>query len=402
MKINKRNFFTSFLFILFFILYYFVLSNYKMGTKETEIRYYALLFICIISLIILFFRKNLSKCYSKNFFLMLPFGFFLLIISILKAKQAGMNFSFRTVVQIFLTIVPAIYAFAIINLYNIKDTIKMMKILLFITIITYFSIENHTLFDFFLAENWKNFNLLSSNNNFIESALCSEVFLQLFFFFLYFKNITLEEKEKKSISICCIISCIFTLLSFKRLAIFTCAFFVLFNRIIDYKIKKDQENKKNLLFNPIIISIFFCLLTIIYTKFMSKEILTNIDVYKFTNGRDYILELWKNKNFFSFGYGTSMLIIGRYLEMDLVQIYLELGVVSLFIFTYVFFYCTNKNKYSYLIMIYAFINMLTASSLPYLAGWIITFITIGNISSNKLVDEGYKMNDNKLQTYLQL
>ena len=69
---------------------------------------------------------------------------------------------------------------------------------------------------------------------------------------------------------------------------------------------------------------------------MEGSLFTNIDVYNLTTGRNYILSLWQKTGYFSYGYGTSMLVINRYLEMDLIEIFLELDVFCLLVFCFVF------------------------------------------------------------------
>ena len=77
------------------------------------------------------------------------------------------------------------------------------------------------------------------------------------------------------------------------------------------------------------------------------------------------------------------MLIGRYLEMDLVQIYMELNIIAVFAFSYVYFKIAGENVYSILVMTYAFFNMLTASSLPGSLSWIVAFLTIASVSSDK-------------------
>ena len=127
---------------------------------------------------------------------------------------------------------------------------------------------------------------------------------------------------------------------------------------------------------------------------MMGQMFNNIDLFSLTTGRNYILSLWEAKNYFSYGYGTSLLVINRYLEMDLLQVLLELNIISVFIFCFCYFRVAKKSLYSFLIMFYAFSNMLTASSLPYSLGWILLFITVFCISSDKCEDEGIKININ--------
>ena len=100
------------------------------------------------------------------------------------------------------------------------------------------------------------------------------------------------------------------------------------------------------------------------------------------------------KGYLSYGYGTSMLVIGRYLEMDLVEIYMELNIFCLIIFIYSYFNICKKNIYANIIMIYVLANMLTASSLPWQISWVIMMINISFIVnfdsiSNNSIKKGY-------------
>lgn len=100
-------------------------------------------------------------------------------------------------------------------------------------------------------------------------------------------------------------------------------------------------------------------------------------------------------NYMSYGYGSSMVLIGRYLEMDLVQIYMELNIIAVFAFSYVYFKIAGENVYSILVMTYAFFNMLTASSLPGSLSWIVAFLTIASVSSDKCRQENITINEEK-------
>ena len=48
-------------------------------------------------------------------------------------------------------------------------------------------------------------------------------------------------------------------------------------------------------------------------------------------------------------------------------------------------------------MIYTFVNLLTASSLPWSLGWIILLLTVLLISSEKANQEGYKFESKKMK-----
>lgn len=326
-------------------------------------------------------RKNGEKIklYGKSLFYILGVSIIFLIISIIKAASVKYPLDFRTFVQIALILMPAMYVFCLVNIFSVKEIIRLMEFTLTALILIYFCEPTHHILDFFNISNWMDISVLNSNS-FTESSLCAEPFLQLFLFFYYFSNIKNIEFNSKRLKICKWISFVFTILAFKRLGIAFAIGIIILEKIVDVRGKISPKFTWGF-------AILFTIGTIIYTKFMQGQIFTNIDVYKFTTGRDYILSLWEKKEYLSYGYGTSMLVIGRYLEMDLIQIYLELGIFALFIFSLAFFKIANKSIYSILIMIYAFANMLTASSLPWSLGWIILLITVLIISSGKCEEE---------------
>lgn len=321
--------------------------------------------------------------YGRKLLYILGVSFIFLILSIIKAIESKHSMDFRTVVQIGLMLMPAMYAFCFINIFSIKEIINLMKLTLIAVIVIYFCEPNHNLMEFFNISKWMDIKIFSSSS-FTESSLCAEPFLQLFLFFYYFSNIKNKDIDNKELKAYKLIAFIFTILAFKRLGMVFAIAIIILEKIVDYR----GEISAKFVWG---FAIFFTISTIIYTKFMQGYIFTNIDVYKLTTGRDYILSLWEHKGYLTYGYGTSMLVIGRYLEMDLVQIYLELNILALFVFTLSFYKIADKKIYSILIMTYAFANMLTASSLPWSLGWIISLITISVISSSKCNDENIEI-----------
>ena len=107
------------------------------------------------------------------------------------------------------------------------------------------------------------------------------------------------------------------------------------------------------------------------------------------------MSLWAKKDFFSYGYGTSMLVIGRYLEMDLVQIYLELNMFCVFLYSYVLLKISNRKWYSFVMMGYVILKLWTSVYLPMSFPWIILFSTIIICSDKKLQDENIEIESSK-------
>ena len=339
--------------------------------------------LCGFITLIVRFRGKLKEknIYGKNLLLVILVGILFLIFSLYKAWEVGYSFNFRTIVQIGLVVMPAMYVLCFVNIFSTKSIINLMKATTIILVIIYFCEPNHNILSFFNIENWAKINL-SKSNSFTESSMCAEAFLQLFLFFYYFSK-KKNMKSDKTFKIYVWINFVFTILSFKRLGMLFAISIIVLEKIVDFKGKISPKFAW-------LFTILFTVGTILYTKFMQGEIFINIDVYKFSTGRDYILSLWEKKDYLSYGYGTSMLVIDRYLEMDLIQIYMELNIIALFVFCFAFFKIAGSKIYSILIMLYTFVNLLTASSLPWSLGWIILLLTVVLISSGKAEKEGYE------------
>ena len=370
-SIEKMSSFIELIYVLFVSSYFIVLSISGMGGTYSKLRYFILTIAIVISGICLFLKKSSIK--YKNMLLVIPLGIIFYLISLFRAGEAHHALVFRTYVQISLIVLPALYAMLLLNLLNLKQITTILEFTLCFAILAYFFESGHQIKDFLILENWKTISFLHSNS-FTESNLCSEIFLNLFLFFNFYKNNNFSGSNPKYLKLCYYLSFIFTILSFKRLAVI----FAILIMIISYFINLNCSIPKKY---SCLFSIAFTLLTILYTEFMKGNLFSWIDVYTFTSGRDYILSLWKQLDYLSFGYGSSMVLIGRYLEMDLVQIYLELNLFAVFLFSWVYFRIAGNNLYSLIIMVYCFFNMLTASSLPGSLSWIIVFLTVKSISS---------------------
>ena len=363
-----------FLYIIYLLIYVVTVSLYVFGNSISNFRYYFLFLLCIIGFFVIILAKRKSyKLINKSFLVSIIVAFFFLLFSYTSSLSVGIAVPFRTYVQISLFLFPTLYAFYISNFLSLDNIIKMMKITTIFLIVAYFfdkTEPNHHILNFFNIKNWLSIDYLKSNS-FTESHNWSESFLQLFIFFYYFYKKISDNNLKKKLKPYMIITMIFTLLCFKRLSILIVLFFLFFGNKI---MKKDSKKAYY-----IILTFFFVVSTIIYTKFMKNEIFDYNTVFRLTTGRNWILKMWEYRNYISFGYGSSMLVIGRYLEMDLVQIYLELNLFCLFLFIYCYFNISKNNLYCLFITFFAFINMLTASSLPWQISWVVMMLNIAAI-----------------------
>lgn len=373
-KIKKDEFPNIVFYLLYVLFYFFTLVKFGMGNSISNLRYYFLAFFCLFSIIALLFKFRqgyINKVNYKRLLLVIPLGVILLACSFYRASVVGQYISMRTFVQTSLVVLPAIYAFCLLNNCEKKTIIFLMKCTLIVTIIAYFLESNHSFIEFFKISNWSG---MTFEDNFLESSVCSGTFVQLYLFFKYY--CMKDNKDKYNLKIWKNVSFIFSLICFKRLGMFFVVFIAITSNFINYNKKINSK----IFF---ILSIVITILTYYYCQFVKGNLdLFGINVYEFTTGRNYIMKLWEKSNYFSYGYGTSMLVIGRYLEMDLIQIYMELGLAITFIFIWVYINISEKKMYSLAIILFGLAGMLFASSLPSIFTWILMFINISFLQND--------------------
>jgi len=374
-EIKKKNVFSIAFSYMYIIIYLVSMLIWGMGNTKANIRYYMLAFLVIFTFIPVGFKYvRKEKIYGKSLLYLIPLSIIIVLASFFKAKSVGFSLNIRTFVQTSFILLPGIYAFCFINIFDTKDIIKFMKIVLIATLFTYYFEGNHTIFDFFKVSNWK-FN--ENNNFFLESNLCAGIFVQLYLFFNYMENKEIKDYNTKKLKIYKYIALIFSLISFKRLGMVFVVFIEIINRFVNW----DKKIPKILY---IIIPIAFTIATVFYTQIVQGTIFQNINIYKFTTGRSYTMSLWAANNYFSYGYGSCMLIINRYLEMDLVEMYIEMGWFITFLFCYIYINVAKNKLYPTIIMIFGLLGLLFSSSLPSILTWILLFINVSLVNSEKI------------------
>lgn len=386
-SIRKDEILDILFYIIYVVFYFFTLIKYGMGSTISNIRYYSLFVFCVLamlSLILKYRNSIMDKLKYKRLLLVIPLGILLIISSYHRAKLVGFSISMRSFVQTSLTVLPAIYSFYLLNNCNKKTFFFLMKFTTIVAIISYFCESSHSISNFFIISNWTN---MTFKNSFLESSICSGTFVQLYLFFKYYYSIEKDTERNKDFRLWKNLTFIFSLICFKRISML----FVIFVCICSKFINLNKSVNKKLF---VIIPIFFTILTLLYCQLIKGDLnLLNINVYNFSTGRNYIMKLWSYKNYFSYGYGTSLLVIGRYLEMDLVQVYMEMGLIITFIFIYIYTNMSAKRLYPFLIIIYALFGMLFASNLPSILTWILMFININLLQSEECINNTKKNNE---------
>lgn len=306
------------------------------------------------------------------------------VISLIKIYQTK-NFTSKSFEEIMQIAIPFIYTFFIINFMNVKDISKFMKIALIIYIIAYvFSIGISR----FTISNFLSISFAESYSPF-ESAPFAEVASALSTYFIYYR-----KKHPVSATI----SFLFCFLVFKRILLLQAVILLIVS----------VTNKSNMKINNGILNlskIIFIILPIsLYYLLKQENVLLFEKIFRshpgdFTMGRVY--RLWfKLNDFKSYGFGSTTDTLGYNLELDLIKIYIELGIIALIIFVCFYFDLCRGNLYSYIIVGAIFINLLFASCLTSTVGWIFRMVCIASIFYKRIDKINCLESKNKRKLYL--
>ena len=325
---------------------------------------YVVLLIAIIFCFLQLKYHNDKYIYKSEFLKGIIAVVTLLLISLFCMLFSG-NFFLITLEEIFKLVLPIVYAFLILNTFSLKDIYISMCFILFFSIIGYvleIGINNFTI------DNFLSIDFMSSYSPFESNASCGTA-IAMCTFFMYFK----KNKILKYLSL------IFAIFTFKRLSVI----FALILCFIPYLVNIDYEVKKN---SKTLVKILFIIGTFAYMLFLSPSSaplvynIFGIDQYQLTMGRSLLLDNLSSGNFISSGLGSSTLFLGRSLEMDLIKIFFETGIIGLIAFVWCYWDCSGNKLYTNIYMLFQFINLLTSHSLTSAFSWTLVFLIIGSIS----------------------
>lgn len=331
---------------------------------------YATLFLgisfCLLQIFLkkkIFLKNNMSLEFSKElkniFFVVTVFLFLSLCTSLFHGR-----FTTNTIEELIKIIIPAIYAFCVLNTFNFKDIYNCMVVVLFVSLWGYILEVG---LETFTGDNIRSIKYSDSFSPF-ESHYFAGTSIALCAFFMYYR----KNKIYSALSL------IFALLTFKRVSVLFALIFFLLPLFFDVNkfINKRWIN---------IIRVFFVCATIVYFFLLSPHFsdvfvsLFNSDVNDFTKGRSNYIEKIINGGFTSYGFGSSTEFIGKSIEMDLIKIYIELSIIGLIVFVFNFWNIAGNKLYTNIFMFYNFVNLLTSHSLRNVFSWILSYIIIGCI-----------------------
>lgn len=312
---------------------------------------------------------SLDRRSVKKFIFVRELKAILLVAVVFSAFSLGrsaitLSFSTDSAVGIMYIVLAIIYAFCILNTLHFDDIYSCMKIILISGIIGYvceIGLDNFNINNILKSSIQDSYSPFESNyTSSLSIIMCS--------FFAYYR------KDKKWL----ILSVAFALFTFKRSYMLFAVIFLVLPIIFN-------PNKKINKFVFYLTTIIFVLATFgIIWIYMPNNEVTFIKYFgitpsRFSSGRSDLLRSLLSNGYLSTGYESSTAFLGRGLEMELVKIYLELGIIPLIVFVYNYFNISRGNWFCFLMMFQNMINFLTSHSLSSAFNWGLRFIITGCI-----------------------
>lgn len=372
--------------LILFSLYVTLLGNalvYLNISIPTAITYLFMLLPIIVGMSVALYIRIIRKDNLRfEYTFELKIGIFLflsfLIISFMKIQQTG-AFTWGTLGESIRILVPFIYTFIIINFLSNDDIQSFMRIstlvaaMCFLATIDYSNINISNILSISFANSYSPF------ENF-EVALLSEA---LAIYFLY---------NNKNNKFWCGLSVLLVFLTFKRILIISV---IVLSVCVILKKKNQKVNNIVLILSSIfwIAAVKFYMYMLLPENYFSDMDKFHIDIVNFSMSRVYRVWYLIQNGYQSFGLnstaqtlsnafrmGITGNTLGVTLEMNLIAILMELGIVAIIIFILSYYAITKKNLYSYLVISMTFLQLLMADGLTRYLEFSIILTTIGLIS----------------------
>lgn len=382
-KLNILKFFNYIFFVSTFMLLSYTDAMYVSrgikGGVVVNLKYITLFLGLLVCMIQRMLESKSGKCNNKcryyykefkNIFIVIYLMIFIsLIYSLFSSNIPNVMFE-----EFFKLLLPIVYAYYVLNTLEFEKIYSAMVLILFLSIGGYILEIG---IDTFTISNLRQISYANSYSPF-ESHYSAGISIVMCAFFMYYRNNWLYS----------ILSFLFVLLTFKRLALIFAILLLILPKLIN--LNKIVSRKWSTLIKVIII-----ISTVIYYNLLSPrlgdvfQVIFKDNAELVTMGRSIYINKIINGGFISSGFGSTFMFIGKSIEMDLIKILLELSIIGLILFVWYFWDITRNHLYCIIYMSFVFINLLTSHSLTNVFSWILTYIIMGCISYKKEKIEVY-------------
>lgn len=313
------------------------------------------------------YRKN-----NLKYLIGLRTGIFLfisfIVISIIRSQQSGTlpNLFWGEAIRL---MIPFIYTFLFLNFLSVHDIELFMKFGLIIALVAFFLSTN---FSAITLNNILSISFLNSYSPF-ENSEVSFLSFALATFFIYYKN---------KFPICTILAMLLVVLTFKR--VYFLGILLLFIASMNFfkriKIKRWVLYISSITWILLVKFYMFLLNPINYNLGLEKF---HFDVVNFSMNRAFRVWYLIQHNYLSGGLTSTTKFLqnnlffnGTTLELDLIKILMEIGIVGVIIFIICYYRIVGRSLYAYLLISIMLLQFLMASGVNGYLEMSIVLITV--------------------------
>lgn len=264
------------------------------------------------------------------------------------------HFSTGVFVELFKFAMPIILAYAVLNALSPRALYRCMVAVLLVSILGYLLTLSHE--GVGISEIMKS--SFEDSESASESSTFSGIFLVLTFYFAFFRH------QKAWL----VLSALFCILTFKRLAIIA----VLFALVVSFLAPKLMHVKVPhgaivaLKVSTIVAAAIWTWMLLPEQRHLFMRVFNDTPSH-FSMGRSDVLGYLLNSGFESYGYGSAnevaKAVFSAPFEMDLTKIAFELTPVVMVLFVWLFWDVAGDSLWGVVIIGYFMINMITSDSL---------------------------------------
>lgn len=257
---------------------------------------------------------------------------------------------------------PMLFAYVVLNTIPFEALHKCMKVVLVSSFIGY--IIQLLLRGVTWADIWAS--SFDNSTSVLESNDFSALAIMLCFYFCYYR---------KDMS-CTILSVVFAVATFKRLAIIFAIVILVLPKIVDPN--RHLPKRSGLFFKILFFALAMGYMYLLWPTTAAVRVFGQ-DLDEMTMGRADFLRVLIDSGFQSFGYGSVEATLGYSLEMCFIRISLELSPLATLLFINNYWNLTRGNFYCVLLIVFQFLNLTTADSISAMFAWAVAYILIGSI-----------------------
>lgn len=351
---------------------------------NSGIKHVLVVFTCACGLVSLPKQKYTKFNWELKYILFA--SVFLYVVSIF-FQLYYQSFKAYSLKEFYFLITPIIFIYCLFNLFSRKELERWMDAMFYFASIVFvgrYVILQHsdfTVSSFIQMFDWRNLFVESISPLGSESE--TGILMMIFDVYYIFKN------DKRKI----VIASILTFFGYKR---FVCLFMLLFLIASPY-INRRKKPKYFIVVTTIIVFLFlpstvYIMCTDEFADWFESRYGVNFN--EFTMTRFYIINMVIDANLTNYGLGT----VTHYLEVlgnqgqtnmhnDILRIYMETTIIGSIVFTYCFFKITTKNIYSYILMLFMFVELYVAHFLgpATILFWIFVYFDIFYFNSELIL-----------------